>query len=297
MFPWAPGSLSPTCIPVAAATALQTTVSSSSSMSTQLDETAVMDMLRLSSNKVVDTLAHAQSSTNMAKSVSGASLASSQMTQRTKCSSGFSSIAGSVRGAMTSNALHTPGGAPRGTSSMVESFAESSPPAGLITPAARGGGNTVLGGVLPTFAGMLKRRGRFSGWKADSAYFELRSTALLGFSSALCTVSCKGGHGGVGHHGGGSLASLAARIMHSPHNKQPGDWSWSIELAGAERVMEHPSLTKKDTYAFSVEFPAGSKRKTLVMAAPSASAREQWMRAVDRARQRVRPQVCAKLLY
>lgn len=249
-----------------------------------------MDMLRLSSNKVVDTLAHAQSSTNMAKSVSGASLASSQMTQRTKCSSGFSSIAGSVRGAMQSSAVHTPGGAPRGSSSMLESFAETSPPAGSIPPVARGGGNTVLGGVAPTFAGMLKRRGRFSGWKADSAYFELRSTALLGFSSTGCSGGSKGGHGSG--HGSGSLASLAARIMHSPHNKQAGDWSWSTELAGAERVMEHPSLTKRDAYAFSVEFSPGSKRKTLVLAAPSASAREQWMRAMDGARQCVRPKVC-----
>lgn len=148
--------------------------------------------------------------------------------------------------------------------------------------AARGGGNTVLGGVVPTMHGMLRRRARFSGWRTETGYFEVRSTALIAFSSKMS---------GAGNPIG--LASLAHRIMHPQqqhHSKQAGDWSWSIDIAGAERVSELPALTRKGVYAFSVDFGA-AKRKTLVLSAGSTEERARWIQALDRARHRVLPSV------
>ena len=68
--------------------------------------TLSMEVLRVSSHKVVDTLAHSQSTTNMSKSISGASLSSSQATQRTKCGSEFSSAGGSARFATLLSLIH-----------------------------------------------------------------------------------------------------------------------------------------------------------------------------------------------
>lgn len=251
-----------------------------------------MDELRMSSHKVVDTLAHAQSSTAMSKSCSGISLASSQTTQRTKCCSGFSTVSNSIRGGGNSSAPQTPG--PCGSGILTEagnsSSAEGQHQQQLlpVPRAARGGGHTVLGGVEPTMQGMLRRRARFSGWRAEDGYFEVRSTALVAFSTVGKGSNWGGGSPGV------SLASFAQRIMHpSNHSKasgQVGDWSWSVDLAGAERVLELPALSKKGTYAFAVEFGA-AKKKTLVLAAGSAVERERWIRAMDVARDRVKPEV------
>lgn len=249
-----------------------------------------MDMLRMSSHKVVDTLAHSQSTTNMSKSISGASLSSSQATQRTKCGSEFSSVGGSARFATLSSTPHSPGADDA-------SAADPANDLGTPRPAAPGGAKTVVGGVAPVMHGMLRRRARFSGWKAEQIYFEVRSTALLSFAGgsggggsstgSKGKASHPGSASGSGHH---SFASFAAKIMHTNH-RQAGEWSWSTDLAGAERLVELPALTKKGTYAFAVEFPPGSKKKTLVLAAPSAAARERWMAAMDRARHCVQPEV------
>lgn len=282
-----------------------------------------MDMLRMSSHRVVDTLAHSQSSTAMSKSCSGISLASSQATQRTKCSSGFSSIGGgSTRCGANSSAPHTPGPLERGSMTYAENNSASSvldeqqltpPPEQHQQPqhhqqpnekqateenkvfpaappkAARGGGKTVLGGVAPTMQGMLRRRARFSGWRTEMAYFEVRSTALVSFALHGKVESGGGGHASAGV----SLASIAQRIMHpTMHQKagQPGDWTWSADIAGAERVLELPALSKRGMYALGVEFGAG-KRKTIVLAASSAADRERWINALDGARHRVWPEV------
>lgn len=281
----------------------------------QLDAIS-MDMLRMSSHRVVDTLAHSQSSTAMSKSCSGISLASSQATQRTKCSSGFSSIGGgSMRCGANSSAPHTPGPLDRSSLTDAENNASSvvdeqqqTPPQPqqqqqlkqqetenkvfLAAPpkAARGGGKTVLGGVAPSVQGMLRRRARFSGWRTETGYFEVRSTALVSFALNGKTGS---GGGGGNSSAGVSLASIAQRIMHpTMHQKagQSGDWNWSADIAGAERVLELPALSKKCTYAFGVEFGAG-KRKTIVLAAASAADRERWISALDGARHRVRLEV------
>lgn len=259
-----------------------------------------MEMLRMGSHKVVDTLAHSQSSTNMSKSISGASLASSQATQRTKCSSGFSSLAGSVRGSTLSSTTNTPGPRVSSIADPLDSEQQHEPPAGataaLPSPAtARGGSKTVLGGVLPTMNGMLRRRARFSGWKTEAVYSELRSTALLAFAGG---VACSKGTGGTGTSpsSGGGLANLAAKIMH-PQHKQVGEWSWSVDLAGAERVLELPALSKRDTFAFAVEFPTSLKKKAVVLAADTAPARKGWMEAMDRARRSVHPQVSERVPY
>lgn len=254
----------------------------------QLDPIS-MDMLRISSNKVVDTLAHSQSSTNMSKSVSGGSLASSQTTQRTKCGSGFSSMGGSTRGA-GSSVSHTPG--PSGSSISEHDDSSSDPsqvPLGDSPRTVRGGGNTVLGGVAPTMRGTLRRRARFSGWRTETGYFEVRSTALVAFPSSK-------GSGSTSPTA--SLASLAHRIMHptqQPPGKQAGDWSWSVDVAGAERIVELPALSRKATFAFGVEFGA-DKRKTLIMAAGSAEERRRWILALDQARHRVQLEVCIRVL-
>ena len=101
--------------------------------------------------------------------------------------------------------------------------------------------------------------------------------------------------GGSGHshsHSGGSLASFAAKIMHPRHAAQVGvEWSWSMDLCGAERVVELPASSRKDLFAFQVEFPAREKKKTLVLAAPSAAERERWMVAIARAKRCVHPEV------
>ena len=263
--------------------------------------TLSMEVLRVSSHKVVDTLAHSQSTTNMSKSISGASLSSSQATQRTKCGSEFSSAGGSARFANLSSSSQA-ADALGSSCSMADS---SIPRVAASRPAAApGGGKTVVGGVAPTMEGMLRRRARFSGWKAEAGYFELRSTVLLSFSTSGSSFSSSsssfsngggvgkhrtGGAGGGVHHSSG-LATLAAKIMHT-QTRRAGAWSWSLDLAGAERVRELPALTKKETFAFAVEFPASSKKKTFIAATGSADARERWMVAIDRARQSVRPQV------
>ena len=260
-----------------------------------------MEVLRVSSHKVVDTLAHSQSTTNMSKSISGASLSSSQATQRTKCGSEFSSAGGPARFANLSSSSQA-ADALGSSCSMADS---SIPRVAASRPAAApGGGKTVVGGVAPTMEGMLRRRARFSGWKAEAGYFELRSTVLLSFSTSGSSFSSSsssfsngggvgkhrtGGAGGGVHHSSG-LATLAAKIMHT-QTRRAGAWSWSLDLAGAERVRELPALTKKETFAFAVEFPASSKKKTFIAATGSADARERWMVAIDRARQSVRPQV------
>lgn len=240
----------------------------------------------------------------MNKSSSGASLASSQTTQRTKCCSGFSSTTGSVRGSTLSSTTQTPGafGSSNGESdadaSSVPSEAGSS--SSPLNPATRGGGKTVLEGIAPSMQGMLRRRARFSGWKTEPVYFELRSTALLAFSG--CSAGSKGGSSGVGfgsshgqvHNTGGtgvgSLATLAAKILHH-QQRQVGDWSWSMDLAGAERVIAMPTASKREIFAFSVEFPSGSKKKPLVLGANSLESRDRWIKALDRARHCVQPQV------
>lgn len=239
-------------------------------------ESLEMDMIRIGSQKAVDTMPHSQSSTNMSKSISGASLASSQATQRTKCSSGFSSMGGSIRGA-GSSVPHTPG--PNSSSLSEHCDAEG---AVISPPRAKGGGNTVLDGVAPMMRGMLRRRARFSGWRAETGYFEVRSSALVGFPSAKS-------NGGGSHV---SLASLAHRIMHpQQHNsKQAGDWNWSVDIAGAERVVELPALSRKGTYAFAVEYGSG-RRKTLVLAAGSTEERTKWIQALEHAKHRVLPSV------
>lgn len=247
--------------------------------------------LSMGPHKVVDTLAHSQSSTNMmSKSVSGASLASSQSTQRTKCSSGFSSISGSVRGVTLSSTPASPNGG-----EAVGSDVTAATTMPDIAPATRGGGNTVLGGVAPSIQGTLRRRARFSGWKTEAVYFELRSTALLAFAGGNSNgyggnaIGSSNSSSNSGTGGSNSLASLAAKIMQSQH-RQPGDWSWSLDLAGAERVVELPALSKKGAFAFTVEFPVGSKKKPPVLAAASATARERWMVAMNRARRSVKMQ-------
>lgn len=281
----------------------------------QLDAIS-MDMLRVSSQKVVDTLAHSQSSTAMSKSCSGISLASSHATQRTKCSSGFSSIGGSsTRGGANSSAPHTPGQLDRSSltdaeendsssstasnsdeqQSGQEDAGDSHNPFPAAPPrTARGGGKTVLGGVAPTMQGMLRRRARFSGWRTESSYFEVRSTALVSF-----VLGAKGGssgsNGGSGSGTGGvTLASIAQRIIHPTAYQKPaaqaGEWHWSADIAGAERVSELPALSKKGVFAFGVEYGAG-KRKTLVLAAASAAERRKWISALDGARHSVKQKV------
>lgn len=243
-----------------------------------------MDALRISSHRVVDTMTHSQSTTNMSKSISGTSLASALTTQRTTCNSEFSSVGSSTRGA-GSSVPHTPG---PNRSSLSEH--EDIGSAVLAPPrAARGGGNTVLGGVAPTMQGVLRRRARFSGWRAETGYFEVRSTALIAFSTS------KGGGAGGHHHV--SLASLAHRIMHpqQQHNqKQAGDWSWSVDIAGAERVVELPALSRKGMFAFAVEFGGSLRRRSIVLSANSAEERTKWINALDRARHRVVPSVRAR---
>lgn len=269
-----------------------------------------MEMLRISStNKMGDNssgiaLPHSHSSTNMSKSISGASLSSSQATHRTQCSSGLSSV--SARFANLSSTTNSPtantasAAATAGSTSSEATTAAGDAPRAAAPVA--GGGKTVLGGVAPTCYGKLRRRARFSGWK-EPVFAELRSTALLTFatekpkSGTTAVAPSAGGEGGtvgvtsVGS-GTGSFASLAAKIMHPRHSAQPAvEWSWSTDLCGAERVVELPSSTKKRLFAFAVEFPAREKKKALVLAAPSAAQRERWMVALDRARRCVHPEV------
>ncbi|CAM9296176.1 unnamed protein product [Scytosiphon promiscuus] len=279
-----------------------------------------MEMLRVSStNKMGDALAHSHSATNMSKSISGASLSSSQATHRTQCSSGLSSV--SARFANLSSTTNSPTTNP--ASACAGAGTDSDPAAAAAGDAPRatapvaGGGKTVLGGVSPSCYGKLRRRARFSGWK-EPVYAELRSTALLTFAdkpksggtTATATTPASGGSGGtsgvgssssigstvsVGGHGGGggsgSFASLAAKIMHPRHSAQPAvEWSWSADLCGAERVVELPGSSKKGLFAFAVEFPAREKKKALALAAPSAAQRQRWMAALDRARRCVQPE-------
>lgn len=280
-----------------------------------------MDMLRVSSQKVVDTLAHSQSSTAMSKSCSGISLASSHATQRTKCSSGLSSIGGSsTRGGANSSAPQTPGPLDRssltdagendGSSSTASNSDEQQPVQGDAGdshenpfPAApprtaRGGGKTVLGGVAPTMQGTLRRRARFSGWRTESSYFEVRSTALVSFVLGAKSGNSSSNSGSGSGTGGVTFASIAQRIIHPTAYQKPsgqaGEWHWSADIAGAERVSELPALSKKGVFAFGVEFGAG-KRKTLVLAAASAAERGKWISALDRARHCVKQKV--SLLY
>ena len=257
--------------------------------------------------------------TDISKSTSGGSLASSQATQRTKCGSGYSSASGATPssiaptpGARDSSAEESDADRPAAPSSAAPasaapssaapSSAESSTGVPMVNPATRGGGKTVLGGIAPSMRGLLRRRARFSGWKSEHVYYELRSTTLLAFAGAGGAKSSGNGNGlgsgdgqGSGATGGGSLATLAAKIMPN-QQKQVGDWSWSMDLAGAERVWSTPTLSKRGCFSFSVEFPSGSKKKTLVLGANSFEARERWIAALDRARHCVHPQVSPPVL-
>lgn len=254
-----------------------------------------MELLR--TNKA-DTMAH--STANMSKSISGASLSSSQATHRTQCSSGLSSVSarfGNLSSSPTSptgdhddDVSTAAGGAPE------DATASSAPRPAAAAPVA-GGGKTVLAGVAPSCHGKLRRRARFHGWK-EPAYYELRSTALLTFADKGKSGTASGGGGGVsgscsgGGTGGGGLASFAAKIMHLRQAAQVGvEWSWNVDLCGAERVSELPASTRKGLFAFQVEFPTKEKKKTLVLAAPSAAERERWMVAMDRAKLCVHPEV------
>ncbi|CAM9253654.1 unnamed protein product [Ectocarpus sp. 12 AP-2014] len=265
-----------------------------------------MEMLSMSSaanNKMADgsggssTAAalghHSQSSTNMSKSISGASLSSSQTTHRTQCSSGMSSVSARLGNLSSSPAspladTTTTSGGGSGAAAAAAAAAGNSHPTAAAPVA--GGGKTVLAGVAPSCFGKLRRRGRFSKWR-ESLYFELRSTALLAFTDnkpGKNTGTTAAASGGGGNSGGGSFACLAAKIMHPRHSAHAGvDWGWSMDLCGAERVVELPGSTKKDTFAFAVEFPARDRRKTLVLAAPTAADRERWMAAIDKAKRRV----------
>lgn len=274
-----------------------------------------MEMLSISStNKMGDTLAHSHSTTNMSKSISGASLSSSQATHRTQCSSGLSSV--SARCANLSSTNNSPT-ANKASAAATINNSDDAAAAGdgpRATAPVAGGGKTVLGGVSPSCYGKLRRRARFSGWK-EPVYAELRSTALLTFTdkpksgATTATTTAQQGFGGgtagfgssnsigsIGSSsaggGGGSFASLAAKIMHPRHSAQPAvEWSWSADLCGAERVVALPGSSKKGLFAFAVEFPAKEKKKALVLAAPSAAQRERWMAALDRARRCVHPEV------
>ncbi|CAM9353643.1 unnamed protein product [Ectocarpus sp. 8 AP-2014] len=264
-----------------------------------------MEMLSMSSaanNKMADgsgggsTAAalghHSQSSTNMSKSISGASLSSSQATRRTQCSSGMSSVSARLGNLSSSPAspladtTTTSGGGGGGGGGAAAAAAAGYPHPTAAAPVA-GGGKTVLAGVAPSCFGKLRRRGRFSKWR-ESVYFELRSTALLAFTdnkSGKNTGTTAGAAGGGGNSSGGSFACLAAKIMHPRHSAHAGvEWGWSMDLCGAERVVELPGSTKKDTFAFAVEFPARDRKKTLVLAAPTAADRERWMAAMDKAK-------------
>lgn len=278
----------------------------------QLSELSI-EMLSVSSanNKMMGvdhhhTLGHhSHSSTNMmSKSISGASLSSSQATYRTQCSSGLSSVsarfvnlssspnspaadgttmASSCGDDATASAAARTSSAAAGTGGTGGKAADSP----RATAPVAGGGKTVLAGVAPSCFGKLRRRARFSGWK-EPVYFELRSTALLTFADSKI-------NGGTTGSGGGGLASLAAKIMHPRNSAQAAgvDWSWDMDIRGAERVVELPGLTRKekDCFAFAVELPAREKRKTLVLAARSAAERKRWMLAMDQARRCVHPEV------
>ena len=262
-----------------------------------------MELLR--TNKV-DALAHSHSATNMSKSISGASLSSSQATHRTQCSSGLSSVSARLGNLSSSpasptgdaDAVATAAGAGSGSAggAAAPAAAATEAPPRAAAPVA-GGGKTVLAGVAPSCYGKLRRRARFSqfsGWK-EPVYFELRSTTLLAFTEkGSGSGGGSGGGAGHGHGHGSSLASLAQKIMHPRHSAQPGvEWSWHMDLCGAERVVEQPSQnsSKKDVFSFAVEFPARERKKPLVLAAPSAAERKRWMAAIDRARRCVRPEV------
>lgn len=284
-----------------------------------LNELSVELLARANTNThstKVDTMATSTSTststTNMSKSISGASLSSSQATHRTQCSSGLSSV--SARFGNLSSSPSSPnggdatqGGAPGDATAAAAATAAASHNAPRSTAPVAGGGKTVLAGVAPTCYGKLRRRARFHGWK-EPASFELRSTALLTFAENKggkggTTAGCGSGSSGsgsgtyTGGQGGGGLASFAAKIMHPRHAAQAGvEWSWSLDLCGAERVVELPASSRKDLFAFQVEFPAKEKKKTLVLAAPSAAERERWMVAVDRARRSVHYEVRAFLL-
>ncbi|CBJ48722.1 AGC family protein kinase [Ectocarpus siliculosus] len=237
---------------------------------------------------------HSQSSTNMSKSISGASLSSSQATHRTQCSSGMSSVSARLGNLSSSPAspladtTTTTSGAGAGGAPAVAAAAAGHPHPVAAAPVA-GGGKTVLAGVAPSCFGKLRRRGRFSKWR-ESVYFELRSTALLAFTDNkpgknTGTTAGAAGGGGGSSSSGGSFACLAAKIMHPRHSAHAGvEWGWSMDLCGAERVVELPGSTKKDTFAFAVEFPARDRKKTLVLAAPTAVDRERWMAAMDKAK-------------
>ncbi|CAB1120366.1 unnamed protein product [Ectocarpus sp. CCAP 1310/34] len=263
-----------------------------------------MEMLSMSSaanNKMADgsgcssTAAalghHSQSSANMSKSISGASLSSSQATHRTQCSSGMSSVSARLGNLSSSPAspladtTTTSGGGAAAAVAAAAGYPHPTSPAPVA-----GGGKTVLAGVAPSCFGKLRRRGRFSKWR-ESLYFELRSTALLAFTDnkpGKNTGTTAAAAGGGGNSSGGSFACLAAKIMHPRHSAHAGvDWGWSMDLCGAERVVELPGSTKKDTFAFAVEFPARDRKKTLVLAAPTAADRERWMAAMDKAKRRV----------
>lgn len=260
-----------------------------------------MELLR-TTNKV-ETMA--SSTTNMSKSISGASLSSSQATHRTQCSSGLSSV--SARFGNLSSSPTSPTGDDTTADGAVREDAPASGGGAHHAPRSTapvaGGGKTVLAGVAPSYYGKLRRRARFHGWK-EPAYFELRSTALLTFADrgakSGAMVGCGGNNGGGitsgssngGQGHGGSLASLAAKIMHPRHAAQVGvEWSWNMDLCGAERIVELPASTRKDLFAFQVEFPAKDKKKPLALAAPSAAERERWMAAMDRAKRCVQPEV------
>lgn len=278
-----------------------------------LNELSMEEVLRANNSSKADTMAH--SATNMSKSISGASLSSSQATHRTQCSSGLSSV--SARFSNLSSSPTSPTGdddatAAEDAASDVTAASSAALQGPRPTAPVAGGGKTVLAGVAPSCYGKLRRRARFHGWKEPS-YFELRSTALLTFadkaksgmtgcagssSSSSSNSNSSGGGGGMGgsghshSHSGGSLASFAAKIMHPRHAAQVGvEWSWSMDLCGAERVVELPASSRKDLFAFQVEFPAREKKKTLVLAAPSAAERERWMVAIARAKRCVHPEV------
>lgn len=268
-----------------------------------------MELLR--TNKADGMTSAHSSAANMSKSISGASLSSSQATHRTQCSSGLSSV--SARFGNLSSSPTSPTGDGEddatgggGRDAPKDSATASSLPAPRLAAPVAGGGKTVLAGVAPSCYGKLRRRARFHGWR-EAAFFELRSTALLTFSSGSGTTSSSGGGSGSGnssssgysghHHHGGGLASLAAKIIHPRHAQVGVDWSWSMDLCGAERVVELPASSRKDVFAFQVEFPAREKRKTLVLAAPSAAERERWMVAMDRAKRRVHPEVSSSNLF
>lgn len=273
-----------------------------------------MELLR--TNKVdAAGLAHSHSSANLSKSISGASLSSSQATHRTQCSSGLSSVSGRLANlssspasptgdvvaagaAATTAAANTTAAAGSASGPAAASAAATEVPPRAAAPVA-GGGKTVLAGVAPSCFGKLRRRARFS-WK-EPVYYELRSTALLTFGdkgggSAGAGAGGASGANNGGHHGSSSFASLAAKIMHPRQSAQAGvDWSWHADLCGAERVVEQPSQTKKDLFAFAVEFPSRERKKPLLLAAASAAERKRWMAAMDRARRCVQPNVSLSL--